>query len=236
MKDPENKNNKPSPHCQDQPQNLSRRNLLKGASLVGAGTIASTAMPGVAAQEAQSSAPVREALEVLTALEAQVLDAISDRIIPFDNHGPGAREARAVHYIDRSLASHNKNNRETYMVGLNAINDYALQTRRKDFAGLTSDAKDSILLALQRNRIPDFPLNGSGFFNMLRSHTIDGTFCDPYYGGNRNFVGWDMINYPGVRQSASDSDVRQGSELQPNHRSAYDYANYTKSGGEGNNV
>ena len=35
------------------------------------------------------------------------------------------------------------------------------------------------------------------FFNLVRAHTIQGTFCDPYYGGNANFVGWDLIGYPG---------------------------------------
>ena len=34
---------------------------------------------------------------------------------------------------------------------------------------------------------------------MVRTHTLQGTFGDPYYGGNANFVGWDLIGYPGVR-------------------------------------
>ncbi len=234
MSDSGKKKNNNEPGLADQPRDPSRRNLLKGAGIVGAGTIATSAMPAASAQQPLATAPALEALEVLTAAEAEILEAICDRIIPSDENGPGAREARAVHYIDRSLASHNKDNRDSYMVGLNAINDYSRETRRKNFADLNSDVKDSILLALQRNRIPGFPLSGSGFFNMLRSHTVDGTFCDPYYGGNRDFIGWDMINYPGVRQSASDSDVRLGNSLEPNHRSAYDYGNYTKSGsGEG---
>ena len=39
-------------------------------------------------------------------------------------------------------------------------------------------------------------------FDLLQpraTHTIQGTFGDPYYGGNANFVGWDLIGYPGVR-------------------------------------
>ncbi|MEQ8954118.1 MAG: gluconate 2-dehydrogenase subunit 3 family protein [Gammaproteobacteria bacterium] len=229
MSDQGNNNSKSPPD--DRPANPSRRNLLKNAGLVGAGTIASTAMPGVSAQEDNTAAPALEALEVLTSVEAEILEAICDRIIPADENGPGAKEARAVHYIDRSLASHNRGDRDTYMVGLNAINDYARQTRRKAFAELNGDSKDSILLALQRNRIPDFPLSGGAFFNLLRNHTIDGTFCDPYYGGNQGFVGWDLIRYPGVRQSASDADVRLGPALEPNHQSAYDYGNFAKSAG-----
>ena len=37
------------------------------------------------------------------------------------------------------------------------------------------------------------------FFALVRTHTLQGTFSDPYYGGNVNFVGWDMVGYPGVR-------------------------------------
>ena len=69
---------------------------------------------------------------------------------------------------------------------------------------------------------------GKDFFNMVRNHTIDGTFCDPYYGGNQNFVGWDMINYPGIRLGASEADVAAGAKLEPNHQSAYDHDTYTK--------
>jgi hypothetical protein len=44
------------------------------------------------------------------------------------------------------------------------------------------------------------------FFEMVRTHTIQGTFCDPYYGGNANFVGWDLIDYPGIRMAVSDDE------------------------------
>jgi hypothetical protein len=80
--------------------------------------------------------------------------------------------------------------------------------------------------------------SGSGFFNMVRNHTIDGTFSDPYYGGNRNFIGWDMIHYPGVRFSVSECDVAVGRSLAPAHLSAYYMPCFTKviasTGGGGN--
>ena len=50
---------------------------------------------------------------------------------------------------------------------------------------LINDYQNSILLAVQNNKVPGCSPSGSGFFNMVRSHTIDGTFCDPYYGGNQ---------------------------------------------------
>lgn len=219
----------------DQPSNPSRRNLLKGVGVVGAAALSGAATSNLIAADAPpgpgsaaDSIVAREALEVLTALEAETLEAICDCLIPSDDNGPGAREARAVHYIDRSLASHNSAARHDYMIGLSAVNDYAHQTGNKAFHQLDRDQQNAILLAVQNDNLDGFAPSSGGFFNMVRSHTIDGTFSDPYYGGNRDFVGWDMIRYPGIRLGASESDVAQGADLAPNHQSAYDHSTYTK--------
>ena len=214
--------------------NPSRRNLLKGASLIGAAAVSTVAASHVIAADSvrmnssSSAIAPREALEALTGEEAETLAAICDCIIPSDELGPGAREARAVHYIDKSLASHNSEARHSYSVGLNAINEFARKTRGNIFPKLLLDQQNSILLAVQTNKISGFIPNGSGFFNMVRSHTIDGTFCDPYYGGNQDFVGWDMLHYPGIRLGVSEADVSAGASLPPNHQSAYDHSTYTK--------
>lgn len=234
MKKKNNSDNSANDLPEESPINPSRRKLLKGAGFIGAAAVGAVATSHViAADSARTNsnsiaiAP-REALEALTAEEAETLAAICDCLIPSDEHGPGAREARAVHYIDKSLASHNSGARQNYSVGLNAINEFALKTRGKTFPELILDQQNSILLAVQTNMVSGFIPNGSGFFNMLRSHTIDGTFCDPYYGGNQEFVGWDMLQYPGIRLGASEADVSAGASLPPNHQSAYDHSTYTK--------
>ena len=38
-----------------------------------------------------------------------------------------------------------------------------------------------------------------GFFTMLRTHTIEGMFADPIYGGNKDFAGWKLIGFPGAQ-------------------------------------
>jgi hypothetical protein len=55
-------------------------------------------------------------------------------------------------------------------------------------------------------------------------------FGDPYYGGNANFVGWDLVGYPGVRTMVTPGDQRslEAGQLKPNHRSAYDYETFNK--------
>ena len=54
---------------------------------------------------------------------------------------------------------------------------------------------------------------------------MQGTFGDPYYGGNANFVGWDLLGYPGIRTmvSAAEQQRLEKNELHADHKSAYDY-------------
>ena len=95
---------------------VSRRDLLKGA-----GVVAAASGAGVA-QAQPAAAPVRrEALETLSTAEADILEAFCARLIPSDDTGPGAREARAAHYIDRSLAGALSASREVYRAGLLAL-------------------------------------------------------------------------------------------------------------------
>ena len=224
------------------PPDLSRRNLLKGAGLAGAAVASGGAVTQVVGAEGSTESMLQprsqEALEVLTAAEADTLEAITDRIIPADENGPGAREARAVHYIDRSLASDNAGSRANYAAGLAAIDDYARKLHGQPFHRLSVELQDNILLTITQGQVPGFNPSGGGFFNMVRSHTIEGTFSDPYYGGNRDFIGWDMLSYPGVRIGASENDVAQGGALAPAHQSAYDIPTFTKviasTGGSGN--
>ena len=103
------KNSHKNNPLQPLPADPSRRTLLKGAGLAGAAAVSDSYTGVVVATENQSlgstSAPAPEALETPTAAEAEVLKAICDCLIPSDESGPGAKEARAAHYIDRSLAS-----------------------------------------------------------------------------------------------------------------------------------
>ena len=75
--------------------------------------------------------------------------------------------------------------------------------------------------------VTGFTPDSATFFNLLRAHTIQGTFCDPFYGGNASFVGWDLIGYPGVRLGVSAAEQRFNARLTRTHRSAYDHAMFS---------
>src|SRR5258708_3026013 len=171
------------------PNALSRRNLFKQLGLAGAATTISgpslaPSAAGPSPPPASAQIPAREALETLTAAEADALEAIVARLIPTDENGPGATEARAAHYIDRALAGPLASSRAAYAVGLAAVNTYAQATKGAPFAELSSDGQDAVLREMEKNTATGFVPNSLVFFEMVRAHTIQGTFCDPYYGGN----------------------------------------------------
>jgi gluconate 2-dehydrogenase gamma chain len=166
--------------------------------------------------------PAPGALETLTAAEAETLGAVAARLIPTDSNGLGATEARAAQYIDRALGGALASFREAYRTGLAALDRFAQSSRGNSFARLSATDQDAVLGDVERNAATGFS-QPSAFFNLVLAHTIQGTFCDPYYGGNANFVGWDLVGYPGVRLSVTSDEQKLNARPSPTHMSAYDY-------------
>jgi gluconate 2-dehydrogenase gamma chain len=221
----------------DPTRGFSRRELFKRAGAVGAavavpvGTLAPVATAAVAAQApppGQVVTPRREALETLTAAEADTLEAIVARLIPSDENGPGAAEARAAHYIDRALGGALASSLDAYRSGLAAVDRYARTSKSGPFAQLPANDQDAVLTEMETNVATGFTPNAATFFNLVRTHTIQGTFGDPYYGGNANFVGWDLIGYPGVRLAVGPAEQKLDPRLMPTHKSAYDHAMFSR--------
>jgi gluconate 2-dehydrogenase gamma chain len=230
--------------AEDQPRVISRRALLRGAAIVGAAAIPGGAAPAEAPAAPVGQTPVdggpgagqgsRAAFENLTAAEGDTLEAIVARLIPSDRHGPGAREAHAVRYIDRALGGALAGSREAYRAGLEAFDRYCRMSRGRAFVELSGTDQDSVLIDCETGAATGsgagFAGSSTQFFNLVKGHTWQGTFGDPYYGGNADFIGWDLLGYPGVRTmvTAADQERLERGELAPNHRSAYDFEQFNK--------
>jgi gluconate 2-dehydrogenase gamma chain len=197
------------------PKGHSRRDMFKlaGAASVLVGT-------GVAQAQVAPPAP-REALETLTAAEAEILEAFCARLIPSDANGPGAREARAAHYIDRALGGALASAREAYRSGLMSLDAQARASRGAPFTALDAQIQDAVLTEIEKT--------DPGFFSMVRQHTLQGTFCDPYYGGNAGYVGWDLLSYPGIRMAVSEQDEAMNAKPAAVRKSAYDFPMFDRS-------
>jgi gluconate 2-dehydrogenase gamma chain len=217
----------------DAPSNIARREMLKRVGVAGAvAAVPATELAKPAQAQTKPAAPLlREALETLTAAEADVLEAMVARIVPTDENGPGAAEARAAHYIDRALTGPLASSKAAYVSGLAAIDAYAQSNKGAPFVKLNARDQDAVLTDFEKNAAKPFLPNPAGFFNMVRNHTLQGMFSDPYYGGNANFVGWDLIGYPGIRMVVSAEDQSMSKPPKPLRKSAYDEAMFSKRGG-----
>ena len=151
----------------------------------------------------------------LTDVELTTLTAAIDRLIPPDDIGPGAAEAGVAIYIDRLLAGSGATFLSIYQDGL-----AALDGTDGDFATMSAADQDTLLTSVEAGDVADAP---AGFFPLMLEHTRQGMFGDPIHGGNREFAGWDLIRYPGIKLVWSEDDQAIGTEVAPEHTSVEAY-------------
>jgi gluconate 2-dehydrogenase gamma chain len=176
--------------------------------------------------------PPREPVKALSAHQADLLDRIAELLVPSDELGPGATEAMAVRYIDRALAGALADQRDAYRVGLEALERYASQTRGAPFLQLTETNQISLLIDVESGTATGanvgFAGSSAAFFGLVRGHVMQGTFGDPFYGGNANFVGWDLLGYPGVRTVVTPAEQKLLTPPTRTRSSAYDNPMFNK--------
>ncbi|MEU8175311.1 gluconate 2-dehydrogenase subunit 3 family protein [Microbispora hainanensis] len=170
--------------------------------------------------------------------EWDTIDAATARIIPTDHH-PGAREARAVRFIDRYLSGIGHvyaaadgsgflgmsgkladawrgriaDLGETYRQGVRDLDANAHRRFGADFVSLCDEDQDAVLEQMSGAPKPA-PValtsdggnptiqvyafdDGLDFFDALVTHTRQGFYGDPVYGGNHDRAGWTVIGFPG---------------------------------------
>jgi len=195
---------------------ISRRAVIVSAALVPVAAL-------TAAAQATESA--------LSAAQLRILSAFVDRLIPKDELGPGASESGVPAYINRSLGDYLAGEKPAFIEGLEATDALARRSQNAAFVDLTPAQQDAVLTAMESGAADGFP-NALAFFNRARRLALEGMFGDPYYGGNKNFAGWDLIKYPGPRLATTADDQKMGVEIKPYHHSAYGTSGNGAPGGE----
>jgi len=155
--------------------------------------------------------------------EVRTLDAMTARIMPSEPDGRGAREAAVVTYLDHAVAGYFRDLQSIYRVGLQRLDAYSLARAGAIFPELGTAQQDEILAQLDTGSgvssagASAEALDADGadpilarFFAIVREHTIQGMFCDPIYGGNRDFTGWKLIGFPGAQWEYTEEQMRPG--------------------------
>ena len=169
---------------------LSRRALLQAiaTTFVSAAAPVGWAEIADALNQAHTSAHGSRSARMtfFTAAEAADVESVAAQIIPSDDT-PGAREAGAVYFIDRALATFFSRLGPDYRAQLRAF-QRACRKRypgASSFAALTAEQQIQYLTAVEQ----------TPFFNTTRLLTLLGMFSLPAYGGNRDGAGWTLLGF-----------------------------------------
>lgn len=107
------------------------------------------------------------------------------------------------------------NAREVMRTGLRALDTYADQRFGDDFVALSEDQQDSLIQEMVDGDAAGFePIGSTTFFHVMRRYTAEGMFSDPVYGGNRDFIGWRLVGFPGAQRAYLPDEIQvEGSGL-----------------------
>lgn len=165
---------------------LSRRGFLASSGSLGAlWLLADVADREDAARHAQQQvASQQPTLAYFSREQGMEIDAMTSRIFPSDDT-PGAREAGVLYFIDRAMTTWAKDMQTSFTDGLQQLpRDVAAKFPGESrLSALTAAQQDEVLRSIQ-----DTP-----FFGTVRFATIAGMFSIPSYGGNRDWVGWNLL-------------------------------------------
>lgn len=209
------------------PQAFPRRRLLQGAALVSGAALSGVMSPYSLEAEAAGGASLARLLKqlrlqtpdavdaytpvALSPAELTTLKAAIDRVIPSDELGPGASEAGVHIFIDQALAGESAALLPLFQGGL-AVLDAAAGAG--GFAGLDAAGQDEILTQAAAGKLANMP---ESFFILLVVNTRFGMFSDPIYGGNKDFAGWDLMQFPGIKLVWSEADQKIDAVVKPEH-------------------
>jgi hypothetical protein len=76
---------------------------------------------------------------------------------------------------------------------------------------------------MEQNVATGFPGGSRTFFELAREHCLQGMFGDPVHGGNEDFVGWDLVGFPGVKLSFAAAEQQMDVTVVPAHKSTADF-------------
>lgn len=186
-----------------------RRAFLVRAAL-GAGVVAGAGlMPSAYAQNQEQREEADASTRPLSSGEghgaffnhanAATIVAFTERLMPGAPGKPGASEAEVLNYIDLALAGAYADLQDFYRRGLAQLDAYCRKTYNEPFVRLDTARQDEVITALEEDKAAGFTWpTAQAFFNTVRTHTIEGMFADPIYGGNKDFAGWRLVGFPGA--------------------------------------
>jgi len=209
---------------------IRRRRFLRSAMIATPGVAATLLInPAVARADNATASSAPYAPQYFSTTEFGTLNALADRLIPADQHGPSASEAGVIEFLDRQMQTPYGRGELWYMDGPHdpsasglfgyqlkyppselyriALREFAAEVNHrysKAFIELTSAEQDKIVALLEKDDFSMSTVPAIVFFSQLLANVHEGYFCDPIHGGNKQMAAWKMIGFPGARADYMD--------------------------------
>ncbi len=122
--------------------------------------------------------------EFFTDQQARTLAAICDQLVPADEFA-SASQAGVVTFIDRQLVRHFRRFRSAYRDGLERAEELSRGRYGCELVVLAPPEQLEVVKEIEQK--------DRAFFELVRSHTLDGYYGPPRHGGNRDAVSWRMV-------------------------------------------
>ena len=171
-------------------ETLSRRHFMQGSGILASSSLLRLSVPAIlaAAQTACSARDEGATFVTLTASEAVELEAIAARILPTTDT-PGAREAGVIYFMDNVLG-------EKFSEMLSGV-----RSSLADFQEGIADRFEGTLKFSDLSEADQDVWIGvnetTQFFSVARTLTLWGFFAMSSYGGNKDNIAWDLIDFNG---------------------------------------
>ena len=141
--------------------------------------------------------------------DSRTIAAFTERLMPGAPGKPGATDAGVLNYIDLALSGAYEDQQDFYRRGVAQLDAHCTKTYGKPFRSLAAAQQDETVAALEQGKASEFAWpTAQAFFNTVRTHTMEGLFADPIYGGNKNFAGWRLVGFPGAQPQFTQEDMQ----------------------------
>ena len=191
------------------------RAVVGAGSVAGAGLVPDASAQNLdARQEANAATPQTHASGAgqgtfFNAQDAAAIAAFTERLMPGAPDKPGAGDAGVLNYIDLALSGAYVELQDFYRRGLAQLDAYCRKTYNEPFVRLDVSRQDEVIAALEQGQAAGFTWpTAQAFFDTVRTHTIEGMFADPVYGGNKDFAGWRLVGFPGGQAVYTPADLQ----------------------------
>jgi len=199
--------------------------LLAGAAAAAAAVVSvgagcrrsAVGAPGSTAVDAGPTTPSTATREPPDARAfVPVLAAIAARLVPADEHGPGAAEAGVEAFFARALVDQRLASVQPLLKrGCAFLMKAARVERGQAFVALDAAAQDDLLRRLVDGQMRPDGFTGPTFVRVALALTLEGYLGDPRHGGNKDGVGWRVVGFSPEGRAAGLSQPAPGLKVVP---------------------